>query len=253
MKAFFRVDDVGDWLVDRDRLSHLTDCLLRNKIPACLQVIPKSLDGRSSALLEQIAEGCPGMVEIGQHGWSHDLREFDGSRSMDCQANDISRGAEILRNLTGKSPMVFTPPEHVFTSETVYALDNLGFCVLSKQVKPTVDGNIFYWVGRMLGKQFLFGKKVSYHGKQYAGTRLSEISISIELTKLGQIKPIDLLKSEYVQSVRAGVDPIGFLIHHEHIKTSEDRMRFEAIADYFGKLPNLAFHTIEELYGFISS
>jgi hypothetical protein len=246
MKAFFRIDDVGNWDIDRKILPSLIDSLAKNGIPACLQVIPRQLSGESVDYLNHLHRNFPGMSEIGQHGYTHDLQEFTWGRTYNQQLIALRNGRDVLWRATGSPPEIFTPPEHIYTPETIRALDSLGYKIFSRQVKPSWDARIFYGIGHRLQRLFLFGKKVSYHGRAIPKTHLEEISIAIELTRNRRVKTVEEVKREVDQCIKMKIFPVGFLIHHECIQETGERRKADIVIEYIGR-SGLAFSTMAGL------
>ncbi len=134
---FFRDDDAG-W-ADL-KLYALLDCFAEFHLPIDLAVIPTELrDELALALLER-HHRAPKLLGLHQHGFSHTNHEstgrkceFGSSRSSTLQAQDIKKGAALLRAKLGSAlDPIFTPPWNRCSSATVTALLALGFQALSR-------------------------------------------------------------------------------------------------------------------------
>ncbi|MBW2021724.1 MAG: DUF2334 domain-containing protein [Deltaproteobacteria bacterium] len=246
---FFRIDDVGNWSSDLKLLCPLVEKFIQRSIPFSLQVIPTTLSKESADYIKTLKKAHPNLVEIGQHGYSHDLEEFSHTSGRARQRKLIEKGRDILIGLIGYYPVIFTPPEHIFTDDTISVVDELEFKVFSKQLKPTLDGKVFYWVGRLLRRNFLAGKKVSYHGFRFPLTRsVVEISISVESSRSGQIKPVSEVSREILKAKKT-FQPVGILIHHSNVDSSIDMDRIVQIIDFVKELAGDKIYTMSNFLG----
>jgi predicted deacetylase len=148
MKFIIRWDDISPYQ-DEAKLSALIDLFRSFQIPAVLGVIPDNRDeeikfgeiGETKyfdTLKELEREGW----EIALHGLRHirhtadggilglnDSSEFAG-RSFEDQFADLKAGKAHLRQY-GFEPVTFIPPWHSFDNETLRAMGQAGFEVLS--------------------------------------------------------------------------------------------------------------------------
>lgn len=248
MKLFVRADDVGGWELDKTHLLPLVDCCLENRVPLNLQVIPAWLSQESVDYLTHLVDAYGALIEIGQHGFSHDLSEFSAHCSKARQQRYLLDGRDIIRRELNLTPTVFTPPEHIYTGDTIRLLHEAGYQVISKQFKPTADGRLFYAVGKWLKRTFLFGKKISYHETVFPGTDVAELSISIETSSNFVIKGLDQMKREIVNAQKY-TDIVGLLIHHECLKTDQDMNRMKSLVTYLSSEFGRNLYRFKDLLG----
>lgn len=220
--VFFRVDDVGDWSVDGERLRPLLDVFIKLDLPFNLQVIPKQLSSQTGEYIRQVREAYPALLEIDQHGYSHDVKEFAAETRLEQQIQYIRAGRGILEEAFGMFSPVFTPPEHAFSEATFQALDLLGYMVFSKETRTSLTSKVFYSTGQLMRKRFLFQKKIGYHTRLIPGTHMVELSIQVDTANgKGDIKTLSEFLGECIQSGRAS--PVtGVLIHPIDLSSSVD-------------------------------
>jgi hypothetical protein len=179
VEVFFRDDDAG-W--DDSRLLALCDLFGALDLPLDLAVIPAALhDGLARALLAREWLG------LHQHGFAHVNHEREGrkcefgpSRSYEAQRRDIAAGRDALAE-HGIETTLFTPPWNRCTADTVRALLDLGFTVLSREHRADplgVDG-------------------------------LREVPVHLDFARLSP----DELESRFAARVAEG-GPVGVMFHH---------------------------------------
>lgn len=133
---FFRDDDVG-W--DDARLLVLLDLFQARAVPIDLAVIPHSLTIALARALRTRRARTPDLLSMHQHGLAHvnherqgRRSEFGPTRSRDSQRDDLACGRATLERLLGWTDSIFTPPWNRCSQDTVLALGDLGFQLLSR-------------------------------------------------------------------------------------------------------------------------
>ena len=257
--VFFRDDDVGR---SSDRMRRVMDLLLEKAIPCHYQVVPMFLDDESAVELRSLQESERQLIFFNQHGLRHEQEldghhchsEFDGERSYADQFHDIERGKEILGQKLGASfsPSIFTPPCHKYDAETIRVLGDLGFEMISAGVRTDWPSRLYYGLGRPLGRVGLFGKRVSYHQRFTPDSRVSEVSVAIDVHEDVDAsgrridKSCDALWREFTH-LRGRLSAVGVMLHHEACDTLE---KFEALGEFVRRLaadPDVHFATMHEL------
>lgn len=138
IKVFFRDDDAG---VENERLFCLMDVFKDFAAPLDVAVIPKAVSKEFAEKLRKRIASSGGLFSIHQHGYSHNSHErenrkceFGPARNKRQQFADIAKGQTTLAAFFGELPQpIFTPPWNRCTNETVKALNQLGFKVLSRE------------------------------------------------------------------------------------------------------------------------
>ncbi len=133
---FFRNDDAG-W-ADQE-LFQLLDCFLNTEIPIDLAVIPREITAHKQYLYRKFHDNH-NLIGFHQHGYNHQNHqeqgrkcEFGSDRTFQQQWIDIKAGQDTLNDyFSGYFDPIFTPPWNRCTQETVDALIDLGFKVLSR-------------------------------------------------------------------------------------------------------------------------
>lgn len=139
--CFFRDDDVA-WRADR--LGELLDLFDALALPLDLAVIPADLDAPAAQELRDRTRTARGRLGIHQHGYRHANHEpsgarkceFGHSRAREAQLRDIAAGRDLLGAMLGDvAEPIFTPPWNRCTAATGSCLVELGFEILSREVK----------------------------------------------------------------------------------------------------------------------
>lgn len=143
VRVFFRNDDV----IGADKKFILLNKIFtERKIPVHHEVIPKDLSLKSAKELIKIHDS--GLIEYGQHGYSHKKHgkmesEFLG-RTYEQQEKDIRKGKEIMEQMmTGHYVPVFSPPFHTYNEDTLRAVNKLGFRIFSANRETKYDMKIY--------------------------------------------------------------------------------------------------------------
>lgn len=241
--VFFRADDVGEMT---EPLQGVLSTLIDAKVPCHYQVVPRYLDSSAAETLRKIQSEHPGLVFLHQHGLDHFQiidgeqvnSEFGGGRPFEEQLAVIREGRDALQRDLGESfsPDMFTPPCHKYDDETLRALGDLGFSILSAGIRTDLPSLVYYAIGRLLGRVSFLGKRVSYNLRRTPDVRLCEISCSIDVHEDidpngGRIdKTVDMLWDEF-QSFRRRLPAVGIMLHHQACDTPEKQTALKLLVD----------------------
>jgi hypothetical protein len=223
--VFFRDDDVDE---DESSLRALLALFQELETPINLEIIPARLTGAAVGFLREVHARRSGLLELNQHGWRHVNHEPEGrkcefgeSRNFDEQVADIARGREVLGRAFGDafSP-VFTPPWNRCTEVTYRALDQLGFCALSK----------------------LRGKE------PVAGYGFRELSATLDLFRWkggAVMKTNDEFIGELTAQLRE-LDTVGVMLHHK-VMSEAALFLLKMMIVEMRKSEAIRFHTFQSL------
>jgi peptidoglycan/xylan/chitin deacetylase (PgdA/CDA1 family) len=222
--VFFRDDDADD---DVPNLHRLLDLFGERAAPINLAVIPGTLSAPGAELLLRCRHRAPAIIELGQHGWMHTNHEMAGrkcefgpSRRYPQQLEDIARGRDLLNRAFGAAwHNAFIPPWNRCTSDTLRALDELGFSVLSADESATSTGY-----------------------------RLCEIPVTFDIftwKKGAALKAESDIAAGIAAQVRAGKS-IGILLHHK-IMTRDAFGAVATLLDEFARSQAVRLHTLHGL------
>lgn len=252
-KVFFRDDDVG---VLSDSLRAFFDVLIEHGIPCHYQVVPDYLDADSAAELRLLKRAHPTLIHFNQHGLHHEqllagrsaYSEFAGGRAYEDQRADIAEGRAVLERLLGDAfeADVFTPPCHKYDAETIRALGDLGFEMLSAGVRIDRASKLYYAVGRLLGRVDFLGKRVSYHGRLMPDTRLAEVSVVLDVHEAQDArgdridKSAEMLWQEF-EAARAELEVVGIMTHHQACETPAKQKAFREFVARLAADPGVDF------------
>lgn len=142
-KVAIRIDDIQDfWLWNNQLL--ILDYLISENIKATLGIIPKNF-GNDSLIVNAVNIGWnAGLFEIALHGWGD---ENFSKLSYEQQLELIKKGKEKLNAIFGKLELVtFIPPFNQFNEDTLKALKNQDFKVISSNL----DYDPYPWEEKIL-------------------------------------------------------------------------------------------------------
>lgn len=222
--CFFRDDD-GGW--GNGELVRLVSCFERAETPLDIAMIPAATDAALAAyLLERKRHGAA-LLGLHQHGCSHLNHEnagrkceFGASRSSAQQSEDIATGRDRLQRLLGDAmDPIFTPPWNRCTGETIAALADLGFSVLSRNrgASPEMQGG------------------------------LRELNVHVDWMRHRASTGPDhcAIADAVVESLRYG-EPLGIMLHHAVMGEGD----FHALSDLLSAMrshPRVTFRSMAEL------
>ncbi len=263
-QIFFRNDDVRSTL-DKS-LVDLTDIFIQEKVPINHVVEPANISPEVVTWIKGLKKEYPDLIEIGQHGYDHKLKavkkilgkvrkgEFGYGRSYKEQFNEIKKGKEIMDQLFMNDWIsLFTFPFGGKNMAAIKAVNDCGYKIMNDHHKLDKNHQLFYFVGRLLRRNFLLERPVSYNLEKRPRTNLFNININISLIKkyinddtdcvmysLEELKELTLM---YIHE-----RTIGIVLHHRYHNTKE---KMQLVADYIHwlkSLDNIKFATQEIIY-----
>lgn len=207
-RLFFRDDDVAE---DEPSLCRLLDLFAEHQTALNLEVIPGQLTDAGSRQLRNRREQAPSLLDLHQHGWTHQNHEpsgrkceFGPARSFEAQLKDLCAGRDRLLNQFGPAFVpVFTPPWNRYSSATIVALVELGFHAFSALWRPVA--------------------RAAWPSHPVVEGGLRTIPATLDLIEWGErrrLRPVDelltSLSGQLADQGRAGPDapPVGILLHH---------------------------------------
>lgn len=252
---FFRNDDVRNSL--DESLVIITELFIKHKIPITHAVEPANVTRPVADWLLNLKKQHPGIIEIVQHGYDHSKKavttsgEFGGSRTYEEQYKDIADGIKLLDQYFGKYWFrAFTFPYGAYNYETLRALKDLNYNVVSTGYTHSLKRRVLNTAGTLLRKKFLVNKPINYFNEKIPGFGMLELPTSINLTKkmLDENNSIQKtfaeLKEEF-ELKKSSFHLIGFLMHHRWWKGDDFKAMDELLA--YLKKGNYSFTTMERL------
>lgn len=238
--VFFRNDDVRETL-DRS-LVDLTNVFIQEEVPITHVVEPANITPHVISWLKQLKREFPDIIEIGQHGYDHKLKaqkvifgklrkgEFGYGRSYEEQLIEIESGKEIMNSTFGDSWVsLFTFPFGGKNMDAIRAVDHCGYKIMNDHHKLDWNHKLFYLTGRLLRRNFLFERPVSYNLKFRPQTKLFNININVSLIKkyindetecvMYSLDELKKLTWMYMNE-----KTIGIVLHHRY-HNSEEKMQ----------------------------
>jgi peptidoglycan/xylan/chitin deacetylase (PgdA/CDA1 family) len=135
--VIFRMDNIQDGWLEQGQISPMNIFLSKNQ-SLSLGLIMNSI-GNDPNIIDKVKEGFnKGLFELAIHGWNHvpydNLTEQEQKQSMDM-AN------EKLYSIFNIKSNIFIPPENAFNNDTLKALEQSGFKIISsaRYSENTVD------------------------------------------------------------------------------------------------------------------
>jgi peptidoglycan/xylan/chitin deacetylase (PgdA/CDA1 family) len=224
ISVFFRNDDVRGTL--DESLVEITNLFLKNQIPITYAVEPANISVKVINWLNELKAEHPNLIEIIQHGYDHKIKnmktkgEFGGQRKFKEQYDDILKGRLLMDSYFQNGwEKIFTFPYGAYNKYTLLALENLKYIAISSSIDFRFKSRLKDYIGRKMGVNYLFGKKISYHSLIRPQTNIYEISTCVNLIMKYQNEmeaihyPFDVLLSK-IESAAHFTNLIGILLHH---------------------------------------
>lgn len=128
--VIFRFDDVRNGYLEDVQLA-LMDFFISKNESVSLGLIMNQIEN-GSLLFQKINEGYKkGLFELGVHGWDHiDYTMLDEKE----QKTSLFMADKKMLSLFGNHSRVFIPPFNLFDNNTISAIKNLNFRVLSSAI-----------------------------------------------------------------------------------------------------------------------
>lgn len=251
---FFRNDDVRGKL-DKS-LIEITNLFAERDIKICHAVEPANVSPEVVKWL--IMEKEKNNVEIIQHGYDHNVRElypygfeFGGKRDYNSQLEDIKKGRMIMdKYFENKWEKIMSFPYGSYNSDTIKALAKQGYYGITSSIGYSLKSRMKDYFGKLLGKDIIFGKKVSYHCMQRQKYGVKEVSVSINIIKkykgyeIADHYSIDELISKIDNSIKFS-RVVGVLFHHR-FHTGVINL-IEQLIDFILKIEGCKVKTISEI------
>jgi peptidoglycan/xylan/chitin deacetylase (PgdA/CDA1 family) len=226
IELFIRNDDVYSEEVN---LSRLITIGLKLRVPISFGVIPSRLTKNVENILASVKRSHPELIEIHQHGWAHinhegktGKAEFGAARSYHQQRDDLQSGRVILEQSFGDGFFpALSPPWNVYTADTIRAMRELGFLVLSA------------------GPDYLGG---SGQGVQLYPTKL-------DLTNWddgGRLEPMRAIFTYFLAQPKNLPRTLGLLLHHRTMRPKAFDF-LELALRRLSETGQVLFHSFESL------
>ena len=226
---FFRDDDV--YKLDKS-FSNIFNLFLKSNIPIVYGLIPNKIERDLSRFLLENKKRCPRLLDIAQHGWTHqnyncdnsvEKYEFGLKRSYRKQKMDIIKGwLKLYELFKDEFSPTFIPSYHAYDFKTLKIINELGerknLYVFSAG-KKTIPKN----------KNFLdMPAEVSFNPPKYK----NEGYLNIFLKGL-----FNKLRSNSI---------VGILLHHKDFNTKEILL-LKKLLKILKKNKNIKFILLSEL------
>lgn len=221
---FLRNDDVRDSL-DKE-LVQMTNLCIKYDVPISHAVEPANITQEVIDWLLEVKKQYPQLVEIIQHGYDHNRKhpelkmEFGGNRTYADQLSSIYKGKELMDTFFGDQwDPVFTFPYGTYNKDTLRAIDKLGYRAISSKINFSPRNLIKNKLGKLLNRDFLFDKKISYHSQNRNHFGFKELSVSANLIHkyLDSNHAVHYSKTDILEQIRQSgqfTKNIGILFHH---------------------------------------
>lgn len=262
---FFRNDDVRG---EKDEsLVKLIEIFIDQQVPISLAVEPANLSAKVVDWLLFLKNAYPELIEIVQHGYAHKLHyihdkggkirkgEFGGNRTYEEQCQDILSGKQLMHEYFGNQWFpLFVFPYSGRNSAAIKALDSNGFLAMNGGMNPKWNFRVFSFCGRLLCRDSIFGKKISYNLRNRPGTNLMQIDTGISINKQfideqtnATFYNLNELKSKTTGHLKV-YKTLGFVMHHRYHTHNE---HFDLVNDlivWLKSLPDTRFVKQEYIY-----
>jgi hypothetical protein len=252
--VFFRNDDVNKI---EPGLVEVTDALNQLGAPITHAVEPANLQDECRQFL---LDSSLSDVEIIQHGFSHkrhDIGEFGGRRSRSDQMKDLREGREIMQDsFHDRFFPAMSFPFGSYNEFTIPILEELGYPVVSCHWRHQRSRQVFYRLGRLLGKGRWLGRHVSHDLRKYPGTQVLEISVTIspisrympaEGATACEFHSLETLQKMFVACRR--ISPVVGIVLHHRFRASDSALEdLRAFVAWIKSQPETEFCTLRNVY-----
>ncbi|MCX6163656.1 MAG: polysaccharide deacetylase family protein [Ignavibacteriae bacterium] len=255
---FFRNDDLRNKL--DDSLLKITDLFIKYEIPITHSVEPANVSEEVVNWLIDVKQKHPDLIEIMQHGYEHRNKnnnkkgEFGGQRGYDEQYKDISRGKALMDKYFGDLWFsAFNFPYGPYNPAAIKAVNDCRFKVLNSHYNARISRKIFYSIGHLLRKGYLFDHHISWNLDYYPGTNLFEIDMNVGFIK----KYVNEQEESMMHSLEELIEDtkkyfnqktIGVLIHHRYHNTPDKIAFIENYLKWCKDNPDFTFLSMSRIY-----
>ena len=226
IEHFIRVDDVDS---EESNLERLVSMALKLRVPISLGIIPATLTNGVATFLNSVKRRHPELIELHQHGWAHVNHERDGrkgefgpARPYDRQREDLRQGRDTLEQLFGDGFFpAFSPPWNVYTADTIRAMTELGFRVLS----------------------------AGWHDFGVNAGKIHRYSSTVDLMDwdaAGRLRTLPRLFMPLAGLLAKARGPVGLLLHHRTMAPADFGI-LESMLHRLTQTDKVAVHTFESL------
>ena len=254
-RIFLRDDDVGALT---PALTDFVERFASLGLPVSYQIIPARLTAEAAEFLLAKRAKAPALIEFGQHGLTHEMQvrgkteyyEFGPERTYAQQLADIEAGKAILQErLGGRAPLrVFTPPRHRYDRNTLKAIRESGFSVLSASSYTSLPHRVAYAGGRLLGLSNLGRPGVPWHERTRPDSGLFELSVAIGVDDGASLAgSVDAVMAG-IERARRHTSAVGLLFHHEVFGRPGAEGYLDHLTQRLQRLSDVSFHTLGDLY-----
>jgi len=186
---FLRNDDVRSTL--DPSLVYLSEQIIQHNLIISHAVEPSNISKEVVDWLLTLHQKHPQNIEIIQHGFDHSIKtvapvrgEFGRGRSFEEQKNDIQKGSELMDQYFEKYwNRIFSFPYGTYDLNTLKALENCRFKIISTGVRFTPKRKILNHIGHLLKKKSFLGRNITYFNEQIPKFNLQEIPVVLNNTK----------------------------------------------------------------------
>jgi len=261
---FLRDDDIRSPL--DNNLIKLLELLIQLNIPISLAVEPANIDNQMSEWLLNQKERYPNLIEIIQHGYNHNLNEihyiygktykgeFGFKQSYSEQRMKILGGKTIMEsNFGNKWFPAFSFPYGGRNLNSIKVLKDLNYKVVNGSYHYSLPGLIFDYLGRIGGKEYFLGRRVSWHLKPRFKSQLMQIDTSISVIKkfyndntdceFYELEDLKVLTKKYLNRTNV----IGIVLHHRY-HNNNSYLILKNYLEWLKSIPNVLFLSQEDIY-----
>jgi peptidoglycan/xylan/chitin deacetylase (PgdA/CDA1 family) len=255
---FFRNDDVRDKL--DNSLIEITNLFIKYEIPITHAVEPANISKDVAEWLKKIKNKNPQLIFIMQHGYDHTIKnkikkgEFGGQRNYQEQYDDIKRGKELMDKWFGDLWFpAFNFPYAPYNPAAIKAVNDCRYKVLNSHFNSDISRKVFYMIGHILKKGYLFNHHISWNLNYYPNTNLFEIDMNTSFIKKYYNEEYDcemLTMRELMHEINKYIKykTIGVLLHHRYHNTREKIKLVDEYLKWCRTNTNFEFSSIEEIY-----
>ncbi len=195
-----------------------------------------------------------------QHGYDHKVKnrkekgEFGGQRTYKEQFEDIKIGKDLMDKWFGNLWFpAFNFPYAPYNPAAIKAVNDCGYKVINSHFNAGLSRRLFYFLGHLFNKGYMFNHHVSWNLENYPGTALFEIDMNASFIAKYFNEECDcemLSMNELINETMkyTKYNTIGILLHHRYHNSNEKINLVEDFLKWCVSNSNFIFDSIEGIY-----
>jgi peptidoglycan/xylan/chitin deacetylase (PgdA/CDA1 family) len=138
--VIFRFDDVQDYFVNSPQIAVMDKFIEKNE-DVSLGIIMNFI-GNDASVVTKVQQGhATGRFELSVHGWNHD--DYT-TLSAQTQKDTLKLASDKMKSIWGKNSTTFILPYNSYNTNTLQAMKDLGFKIISSEFDQELNSGDIY-------------------------------------------------------------------------------------------------------------